>query len=252
MFQTESMIRYLKYIIPVSIALILCSCREKAIIPENTLAKIYYDIYMADEILRDDAVLRKKADSLKVYEPILGKYGYTVDDYLQSVNIYLERPDKFKKVFEDTKSMLEKRKSVLEKVMEVEGKWSSHWDIVDSLELYTMEGVKTSALYRCLRALFFEPDSLVPESPAIDSAFWERPANVFFLFTDSAYKSDSELDFYLTKGIPDDIKRICDTTHSPVTDNVPELKTATEEKKTFQTKLENLSRPAFKKELIVD
>lgn len=199
---------FARYIIPFLIAASVCSCREKANIPKSTMSKIYYDIYMTDEALKDDFNLRKKADSLMVYAPVFRKYGYTVEDYQQSVDIYLQRPDKFLKIFEDTRKMLERRMSALKKEAETEGKWSGHWDIVDSLELFTMDGVRTSPMYRYLRVMFFRPDSSTANFPAADSTMSRQPSNAFFLFSDSAYSSDYGFEFYLTKGIPDEIRKL--------------------------------------------
>ena len=118
-------IRYL-FLILTAALLCLSSCRDrKDIIPKGTMSKIYYDIYMTDEAVdanyglrRIEAVdanygLRRMADTMRIYEPIFNKYGYTTEDYNRSVNFYLERPDKFEDVFEDTKTMLEKRKAEL-------------------------------------------------------------------------------------------------------------------------------------------
>ena len=199
---------FTRYIIPFLIAASVCSCREKASIPRSTMSKIYYDIYMTDEALKDDFNLRKKADSLMVYAPVFRKYGYTVEDYQQSVDIYMQRPDKFLKIFEDTRKMLEKRMAGLKKKAESEDKWSGHWNIIDSLELYTMDGVRTSPFYRYMRVLFFRPDSMVSESPAADSIMSDKPTNAFFLFSDSAYRSDHDFEFFMTKGITDDIRKL--------------------------------------------
>lgn len=199
---------------------------------------------MTDEALKDDFNLRKKADSLMVYAPVFGKYGYSVDDYQQSVDIYMQRPDKFLKIFEDTRKMLEKRMAELKKQAETEGKWSGHWDIVDSLELFTMDGVRTSPLYRHMRAMFFRPDSLVTDSPAPDSSLFRRPSSAFFLFSDSAYRSDYRFEFYLTKGISDDIRRRQkEESAIPLHGKTEKDKAAMQDKDTVIRKLDITERP---------
>lgn len=172
------------------------------------MSKIYYDIYMTDEAVDANYGLRRMADTMRIYEPIFNKYGYTTEDYNRSVNFYLGRPDKFEDVFEDTKTMLEKRKAELNAILEAEGKRPRLWSLVDSLELYTSEGVHASMAYKCMRILFFKPDSTIPESPVIDSALMERPVNRFLIFNDSALNADKNFTFYSTPGFMNEVDRL--------------------------------------------
>ena len=201
-------IRYL-FLILTAALLCLSSCRDrKDIIPKGTMSKIYYDIYMTDEAVDANYGLRRMADTMRIYEPIFNKYGYTTEDYNRSVNFYLERPDKFEDVFEDTKTMLEKRKAELNAILEAEGKRPRLWSLVDSLELYTSEGVHAGMAYKCMRILFFKPDSTIPGSPVIDSAFMERPVNRFLIFNDSALNADKDFTFYSTPGFMNEVDRL--------------------------------------------
>lgn len=201
-------IRYL-FLILTAALLCLSSCRDrKDIIPKGTMSKIYYDIYMTDEAVDANYGLRRMADTMRIYEPIFNKYGYTTDDYNRSVDFYLERPDKFEDVFEDTKTMLEKRKAELNAILEAEGKRPRLWSLVDSLELYTSEGVHAGMAYKCMRILFFKPDSTIPGSPVIDSAFMERPVNRFLIFNDSALNADKDFTFYSTPGFMNEVDRL--------------------------------------------
>lgn len=201
-------IRYL-FLILTAALLCLSSCRDrKDIIPKGIMSKIYYDIYMTDEAVDANYGLRRMADTMRIYEPIFNKYGYTTDDYNRSVNFYLERPDKFEDVFEDTKTMLEKRKAELNAILEAEGKRPRLWSLVDSLELYTSEGVHAGMAYKCMRILFFKPDSTIPGSPVIDSALMERPVNRFLIFNDSALNADKDFTFYSTPGFMNEVDRL--------------------------------------------
>ena len=197
------------FIILTAALLCLSSCREKeSIIPKDIMSQIYYDIYMTDEAVDVNYGLRRMADTMRIYEPIFNKYGYTTEDYNRSVNFYLERPDKFEDVFEDTKTMLEKRKAELNSILEAEGKRPRLWSLVDSLELYTSEGIHAGMVYKYMRVLFFKPDSTVPESPVIDSAFIERPVNQFLIFNDSALNADKDFTFHSTLGFMNEVNRI--------------------------------------------
>lgn len=197
------------FIILTAALLCLSSCREKeSIIPKDIMSQIYYDIYMTDEAVDVNYGLRRMADTMRVYEPIFNRYGYTTEDYNRSVNFYMERPDKFEDVFEETKTMLEKRKAELNSILEAEGKRPRLWSLVDSLELYTSEGIHAGMVYKYMRVLFFKPDSTVPESPVIDSAFIERPVNQFLIFNDSALNADKDFTFHSTLGFMNEVNRI--------------------------------------------
>ena len=201
-------IHFLLIIFTISL-LCLPSCKDKeGLIPEDTMAQIYYDIYMTDEAVDVNYRLRRMADTMRVYEPIFNRYGYTTEDYNRSVNFYMERPDKFEDVFEGTKTMLEKRKAELNSILEAEGKRPRLWSLVDSLELYTSEGIHAGMVYKYMRVLFFKPDSTVPESPVIDSAFIERPVNQFLIFNDSALNADKDFTFHSTLGFMNEVNRI--------------------------------------------
>ena len=197
------------FIILTAALLCLSSCREKeSIIPKDIMSQIYYDIYMTDEAVDVNYRLRRMADTMRVYEPIFNRYGYTTEDYNRSVNFYMERPDKFEDVFEETKTMLEKRKAELNSILEAEGKRPRLWSLVDSLELYTSEGIHAGMVYKYMRVLFFKPDSTIPESPVIDSAFIERPVNQFLIFNDSALNADKDFTFHSTLGFMNEVNHI--------------------------------------------
>ena len=76
------------------------------IIPGDKLARIYADMFVADQWVRDHPAARRTADTTFFYEPIFNRYGYTSEDYLKTVDKYLENPDKFAKVLDKTKEIL--------------------------------------------------------------------------------------------------------------------------------------------------
>lgn len=184
------------------------SCKDKDLIPKDTMADIYYDIYMTDATISGNWNMKKMADTLKVYEPIFNKYGYTYEDFQKSTDKYLLRPDKFKKIFEATQAKLEKRKIYLETILEADGKRFTEWSLADSLDLFTMEGVHSSNIYRVLKIFFFQPDTTVSVSPVPDTVLTRHIATPLCLFTDSAYRSDSKVRFHEITGIQYDVKKI--------------------------------------------
>lgn len=182
------------------------SCRNRDIIPADTLSDIYYDIYMTDQAVRSNVLFRRMTDTLLIYEPIFRKYGYTTDDYNRSIDFYLLKPEKLEDILEETKLKLDRRESQLKQILEAEGKRSGKWTILDSLEIFTADGISSNRLYKNLRIMLFKPDSLVPESPVPDSAFIARPQNRYMLFSDSAMYADSLFSFYRTPGMMEEIR----------------------------------------------
>lgn len=84
-----------------AVALILCAtaCHKAGrIIPKSKLEDIYFDMFMADEWLRDNTDVKGIADTTLFYEPIFHRYGYSFKDYDASVSYYIDRPDKFNKI----------------------------------------------------------------------------------------------------------------------------------------------------------
>lgn len=191
------------------LATLLTSCgKKKGIIPRDVMSEIYYDIYMADQAIKSKFIFKRMADTLMIYEPIFNRYGYTTEDYSRSVEYYLERPAKFEDIFEETKLKLEKRRAQLQNLLIAEGKRPRLWNLIDSLELYTSDSIHAGRVYKNLRIMFFKPDTLVPDSPVIDSAFLERPVNQFLIFNDSALNADRYFKFYEAQPFMTEVARI--------------------------------------------
>lgn len=184
----------------------LSSCRHRDIIPKDDMSRIYYDIYMTDQAVKDKREFSRMTDTLLVYEPIFNKYGYTAEDYRRSVDHYLLKPEKFEDIFQETKRMLEKRESQLKLILEAEGKRSRKWTIIDSLEIITADGIHSGMFYKNLRMMFFQADTTVPDSPVPDTAFMLRPQNPFLIFSDSAIMSDYGFAFYETPGFMEELR----------------------------------------------
>lgn len=88
----------MKKLLPILFALLLAvSCSQSAgrVIPEGTFVKIYADMVLADRWLYMNPESMAKADTSMVYEAVFNRYGYTTQDYLESVQYYINKPDKF-------------------------------------------------------------------------------------------------------------------------------------------------------------
>ena len=94
------------------LALASCSSRNK-VIPKDTLTQIYAEMFLVDEWLTRHPQ-GFAADTTLVFEPVFEKYGYTSDDYRESVSYYLEDPDRFSRILKRSVKLLESEQKKLE------------------------------------------------------------------------------------------------------------------------------------------
>ena len=102
----------------VLVLLAAVACQRTRIIPKDTLADIYTDMFLADQVVREENIPRTQMDTTLVYEAVFRKYGYDTDDYLNSVRYYLKDPERFAKVFESVAKRLEGEIDALDKIVQ--------------------------------------------------------------------------------------------------------------------------------------
>ena len=103
------------HILMLIVAVFAVSCQGSRVIPRDKMVDIYCDMLLADQQIRENNVLRNRADTMLVYEAVFNRYGYDTDDYLLSVNHYLGDPERFAKIMEDVVEKLQAEAGVLEK-----------------------------------------------------------------------------------------------------------------------------------------
>lgn len=103
--------RLLKYAVLLAVAAMMVSCgaRDGKVIPRKKLAKIYADMFMADQWIQQNYTVSKVADTSQVYKAIFEDYGYSSDDYRKSVAYYIQDPDRFARILRQTVSILDER-----------------------------------------------------------------------------------------------------------------------------------------------
>lgn len=105
---------YISFLFVLAVGLFAsCSKDEAEIIPRGKLAKIYEEMLMTDQWIIKTPGVRMIADTSLVYEPILEKYGYTKEDYLATVDHYMNDPERFSRILRSTANHLEHRYKVL-------------------------------------------------------------------------------------------------------------------------------------------
>ena len=98
----------------------LNSCGRKNVIEEDHLAHIYAEMLMTDQWINATPGARLIADTSLVYEPILRKYGYTSEDYRNTVEYYLQDPDDYADIMKMTVDILDARLVELRKLKDIE------------------------------------------------------------------------------------------------------------------------------------
>ena len=99
-------------------ACILTSCGkdEAEVIPRSKLARIYAEMLMTDQWITSTSGVRLIADTSFVYQPILEKYGYDIEDYLKSVEHYMDDPERFARIFRTSGEIMGVRLKELRKI----------------------------------------------------------------------------------------------------------------------------------------
>ena len=65
------------------------------VIPVRKMERIYREMLLADQWLAENPDRKDAADTTWFYEPIFGKYGFTLKDYRKSVDYYLNDPKRY-------------------------------------------------------------------------------------------------------------------------------------------------------------
>lgn len=108
----DKMKKILKHIgLILGMIMVLSSCGRKnhELIPRNQLAEIYAEMLVTDQWILNTPGVRMIADTSLVYAPILEKYGYSTEDYIYTVDIYMNDPERFAKVLRTSGEILEAR-----------------------------------------------------------------------------------------------------------------------------------------------
>lgn len=90
-----------------------CGFREAKVISRKDMAQIYAEMLLTDQWIVTNPSMRRVADTSLVYEPILNRYGYTKEDYILSVNKYMDDPERYSRILRTTGEILDEKLSAL-------------------------------------------------------------------------------------------------------------------------------------------
>jgi hypothetical protein len=93
----------------------LCACGHRGrVISENKLVRIYHDMFLADQWVRDHPDAREVADTTLLFDPIFRRYGYSFEDYDRSVQYYLDHTERYFKLLNRVEKQLRKEGDALQ------------------------------------------------------------------------------------------------------------------------------------------
>lgn len=165
------------HILPLLLALscLLAGCARGRVIPEEKLTRIFEDMLLADQWIRENPDARKAADTTLFYDPIFKRHGYTFKDYDRSVNYYLDRPEEFAKILNNASERLNKESDRLQILLDerlaagqekdrLHRLYKTDWDFTDDSLRWTRD-----------RILWPVRDSLArPDSTAVADSLARR------------------------------------------------------------------------------
>ncbi|MDP3437873.1 MAG: DUF4296 domain-containing protein [Bacteroidales bacterium] len=103
--------RHISFILLFSLFAALSCSREY--IPQKRMPEIIAQLYKVDRYINTDYNLVLRADTIKIYESIFNHYGYTSQDFINTLDYYLSRPLKLKSFYAQAKILLEKEEEAI-------------------------------------------------------------------------------------------------------------------------------------------
>ena len=110
----------MKYFLPIVCLLALAvSChRGPERIPRGDMEEIMMQVLLQDQYLKQHSENRRQYDTILVYEGIFEDFGYDTDDFLASLDYYLEDPSRMAKIMESVEDRLNKKLPEIEKELD--------------------------------------------------------------------------------------------------------------------------------------
>jgi hypothetical protein len=124
-----------KIVFTVLILITFVSCSKQKIIPEKILAEIIYQMQITDVVLLTHESSMRHKDSIRIYEPIVEKFGYSLDDLRRTFLKYTSEDGKLQDVIKLVIAKIENEKSIYQEPARIE-KLSENMNIgADSISI---------------------------------------------------------------------------------------------------------------------
>lgn len=90
-----------------------CTVEKKNVISPNKMAVIVSELYMADQYVDFNAAYIASMDSVKLYDGVMARHGYTFEDYVNSVEYYLQKGDELQRIYSHARRILNEKKNTV-------------------------------------------------------------------------------------------------------------------------------------------
>ncbi len=170
---------FIKTIFPAICLAMLQACSGGPAISVKNMVAIVKEMYLADQYIDQTPYILAQTDTLRVYPAIIEKYGYTVEDYENSLRHYLQKDDTYLKILEKAKEELSDVADELDaQIAEIERirRGPVKWWALDSVKRVAPDELLYDKMLRGLRWLVL-PETELVKWRMQDSAIVDIPQN---------------------------------------------------------------------------
>lgn len=170
---------YIKAVCFFAALLLFQGCSQDGVIDKATMSRIVMEMYLADQYIEGNPQMRAQTDSLAVYPAIMEKYGYTMEEYSNSIRYWLQEDEEYINILKDAQAAMEERVEVLDaQIREIEllRRGPQKWWALDSVRAVPAKEFLYDHLLRGVRWLVV-PGEELPGWKMNDSAVVDIPQN---------------------------------------------------------------------------
>ena len=155
-----------KLYIYVAIVVAAISCSKIKTVPDNVLANILFEMHIADAIVNFGEL--KSGDSIRIYEPIAEKYGYSLAEVKHTMLKHTTKEDKLQEIYDKVSLKIAHEKEINTPLARIEKLSQNMYKGGDSIEINSITfnqqrfevGLEEFGIYDIhANYLFFENDS---------------------------------------------------------------------------------------------
>ncbi len=140
--------------------LLICCKKEGNIIPKKEFTLILSEMYLADQYIEINEKFRAQTDTLILYEGIFNKYGFTYNDYRNSVRYYLRDGDAMYKIHSKVKQILVSSKEEANRLIALENGKIINWWALDSIRQREVNDLWKEPFLRSVKWLTKQSDPI--------------------------------------------------------------------------------------------
>ena len=104
-------------------------------ISDDKMADIVGDMYLADVVAESGMRMYVPGDSVKIYAPILARYGYDLNDFNHTVLTYADEPNRLQDLYKKVEERLKAKQEKYKPQARIEQLSANLWTRVDSMKI---------------------------------------------------------------------------------------------------------------------